>query len=94
MTKIIRHVAGELLDGVQHCIVCGMMIVDYRDALFFPPPKEPLKGFDPGDVFTSELGLITHFTNVLPDGRTAEDCKAEKVGAYPGDHGPMMGAGY
>lgn len=45
-----RHVAGELVNNMQHCVVCGMVLTDYRNAAYFgdgPPPK----GWAPGEVY-------------------------------------------
>lgn len=30
----VLHIAGELIDGVQRCVICGHILQDYRGASF------------------------------------------------------------
>lgn len=34
MNKFVQHVAGEMAEGLQHCILCGSVLIDYRDSYF------------------------------------------------------------
>jgi hypothetical protein len=29
-----QHTAGALIEGVQRCVVCGLILIDYRGAYF------------------------------------------------------------
>lgn len=40
MSKATRHIVGETNGGLQHCIICGEVIADYRGAAFYPPLED------------------------------------------------------
>lgn len=48
MTGIV-HTAGKYENGMQHCIVCGVVIVDDRGAMIQEGQRAP-KGFPEGPV--------------------------------------------
>jgi len=50
--KTIRHIAGEMVNGIQRCIICGEVICDYTNTLT-PSEQPPLKGWPEGDIFIS-----------------------------------------
>lgn len=71
--SVIRHIAGELTDGVQRCVVCGYIISDYRGAVHAISSDgtqwQP-KGFREGEVFVKG-----NFTSISPIEDDFKDCE-------------------
>ena len=63
-----RHIAGELIQGVQRCVVCGFILSDYRNTLT-STPHIPLKGWSEGAVYVK--GNITQ----IAQPEFYQDCK-------------------
>ena len=55
MSNYVIHLAGELIDLVQRCVRCGIVISDYRHAAW-PPGQDAPTGFAPGPVTVSASG--------------------------------------
>lgn len=51
--KWTRHIAGKMIDGVQRCIICGHILIDYRNACIIGGGNGKLRGWDEGDVFVN-----------------------------------------
>ncbi len=47
----IEHQAGEFVDGLQVCILCGKVITDYTGDWVSDKPLSPLLGFPVGKVW-------------------------------------------
>lgn len=50
------HLAGAFEDGVQHCVMCGKVLCDYRNAMI-PDGQPTPKGWPKGEVY--QLGNMT-----------------------------------
>jgi hypothetical protein len=48
--QFVRHIVGQLDEGVQRCVICGEIISDYRNTMM-PAGTPPPKGFGAGEVF-------------------------------------------
>jgi hypothetical protein len=69
----IRHIAGEMEDQIQRCVICGYEILNYQGSVWVTD-EPPMKGFREGEVFvTREHGRLV--TLVPPDDNIFEDCK-------------------
>lgn len=66
----MNHIAGEYSDLMQHCIICGEVIIDDRGAVY-PEDGPCKKGFPPGPVY--QRGNLT---SVGRD-EMLEDCKPQ-----------------
>lgn len=73
MRSYVRHVAGEMNDMVQQCVICGTIISDYRNVMV-PNGQSFPKGFPAGEIFVSE-GNPTIMSRLLSDNETFTDCK-------------------
>lgn len=77
--RYIKHISGEMTDGVQKCVVCGHILSDYRGTMV-PAGTPPLRGWNPGPVYVNDndaspSGLkITSSTTILGPGEMAVDC--------------------
>lgn len=69
-TPFIKHIAGEFSDGLQHCVICGFVLADYRHAMV-PKGQRMPGGWEPGPVYVSG----NFYSAVLAMGETAEPCK-------------------
>lgn len=47
----IRHIAGELIEGVQLCVICGAVLIDYRNSSFLGSDGSIPLGWAKGAVF-------------------------------------------
>jgi len=46
----IQHKAGQMINGVQHCLICGIILCDYRNTL--SPDKFTPEGWaENADIF-------------------------------------------
>ena len=69
----VRHVIGECTNAMQHCVVCGKLILDNRGGATEdggPPPSWPtgdiyIVGKNPTVMFTTEPE--EGFTNCTPE---------------------------
>ena len=52
MEKPVKHLVGNLVDGIQRCIICGEIINDYTDVMY-PAGQPAPKGFPAGPVYVS-----------------------------------------
>lgn len=58
-----NHVVGELIGGVQTCLMCGCVITDYRGWMMVDDgSSKPLKGFPKGPVH-----VIGHISSIGVD---------------------------
>lgn len=48
--ETLEHVVGPLVEGVQECSRCGIILTDYRDCAV-PAGSPPLQGLAPGQRF-------------------------------------------
>lgn len=57
----IKHIAGEFAYGIQHCIFCGKLLADYRNAIspdgFIPKGWEENHAvYQKGNLTTTMIG--------------------------------------
>jgi hypothetical protein len=69
------HVAGELLDGLQRCLRCGVILTDYRYAMV-PSDQGPLTGWAPG----ASIEVIDGNPMVFSTVDEPPNCRAWKAG--------------
>lgn len=48
-----EHTAGEMVDNVQRCVVCGVILIDYRHAMFDERYKQRMQGWPKGALYVS-----------------------------------------
>lgn len=71
--EYIKHFVNDMDESmVQHCILCGVIISDYRDAMY-PSWQEPPKGFATGNVFVFK-GNPTTITTILSEEDKFKNC--------------------
>lgn len=70
----IRHVAGEMDDQIQRCVICGYEITNYQGAVWIGGDGPP-KGFATGDVYVTEYGGSREVSKFPPEDGHIEDCK-------------------
>lgn len=66
----IRHVAGELIAGVQRCVVCGLILTDHRNVGYVLADGPP-GHWAPGDVYVRGNFWVAS----APIDEPIEDCK-------------------
>lgn len=74
----IRHVAGEMENDVQYCVVCGAIICDYRNTremFSIGSPHVKSRGFAPGPIFVRTQGRSTITTHVIGEDDNYQNCK-------------------
>jgi hypothetical protein len=49
----IRHLAGDLEEGMQLCRLCGEVLLDYTNAAWSSPDGSLSKGFPSGFLYVS-----------------------------------------
>lgn len=82
MPKYIRHVVGPMVDLIQHCVICGEVIADYRGAMVHPAPTGPIQGWAEGNLFISVATNPTTFKTEAwpPPPEDVVDCAPSKSG--------------
>jgi hypothetical protein len=66
----IRHISGVLLNNVQRCVVCGLILTDHRNVRYLAGGKEP-SGWSAGPVYVrGNFWVATE-----PENEPIEDCK-------------------
>lgn len=48
-----KHIAGEYINGLQRCVLCGAVIIDDRRSMT-PQGTPPLRGWDEGELYMSD----------------------------------------
>ncbi len=61
----IRHLAGELEEGMQLCRLCGEVLLDYTDGGWCSPDGSLSQGFPSGFLYVSGKNP-TSFTSIEP----------------------------
>lgn len=70
MSAYTQHVAGPMTDGVQHCVVCGLVLMDYRQAMV--PAGDTLPtGWAEGPVYVCG----NFWTSEAPRNVTINECR-------------------
>lgn len=64
-----KHIVGELVGGIQRCVICGLVITDYRNAMV-PDDTPPLRGFPEGPVYVR----ANETTTILEEGDEHKPC--------------------
>lgn len=72
--KYTKHIAGKFENWMQHCIICGEVISDYRNSMM-PVGSPPPAGFPEGDVYISHSKNPQMFSREIASDDTFEDCK-------------------
>lgn len=70
----VRHIAGEMVDLVQRCVICGYVILDYTNSPYYVGGGE-LKGFREGEVFITHSEGFRGASIVAPENIDVTDCK-------------------
>ena len=71
-----KHIAGEMADGVQRCVICGFVIADYRHTMV-EEGSPPLRGWQEGEVFVSDSSNPKVFTTMLPPEEVFVNCEMD-----------------
>lgn len=66
-----RHTAGEMVDGIQRCVVCGHVLIDYTKTRLVPSDAPLSKGWKPGHVYV----LGNYSANSIGESEPFNDCK-------------------
>ncbi len=61
----IEHFAGEFVDGLQVCAMCGAVITDYTGNWVSSDGVKP-KGFPHGPIYTTGINPV-QWTTVMPE---------------------------
>lgn len=75
--EYIEHTVGEMVDLVQRCVICGMVIQDLNGVMMHPAPKpgEAPPSWAPGQLFISKAGNPTYYVRHIREGEdTSELC--------------------
>jgi hypothetical protein len=73
MRPPVIHEASALVDGVQRCVRCGVILTDYREAMVLESDR-PLRGWPAGafiEVAAGGPGVPT-FSSTTEDAPTCE----------------------
>jgi len=72
--KYTQHIVGELIGGIQTCVICGAVITDYRGTMV-PDGTPPLRGFPAGPVYIRGVNPI-ETTIYISDNDEFDVCKS------------------
>lgn len=70
-TEVTKHVVGELIGGIQRCLICGYIISDYRNAIYPEGTPKPT-GFPSGAVYVWDINPIVMTTEPPPEYKFCE----------------------
>lgn len=63
----VLHQPGELIDNVQHCIICGLVLADYRTVLIAGGSSVTPKGWDQNETVAIRGNMTYVFDFDVPD---------------------------
>lgn len=66
MSKAVRHVVGASLGGVQRCIICGIIIADYRNGASDTPG--PIPTWPEGEIYVQGKNPTVYSTTEPEEG--------------------------
>jgi len=64
MSLPMNHLAGQYIDGVQRCVLCGEILVDDRQML--SQGGNPPKGFPEGSVYKDGNMTASYYEENAP----------------------------
>lgn len=67
----VKHIAGEMIEGVQYCLICGQVLCDYRGAV------SPEKGWVPQGWPDGFIYVRGNMTSTSPLSEIVEDCSPD-----------------
>lgn len=89
MTTFVKHIVGPFEGGMQFCLICGEVILDYRRSLW-PVDQPPPSGFAEGEIYIQGKNPTSYFPGPfdekwLEEGDTVVDCNKvpTKLEEYP-----------
>ena len=66
MKNGLVHIAGQMSGGLQHCVICGVILTDNRNACAIIVPGEPSpldSGWAEGPVTVVKCGVRTDYSS-------------------------------